>query len=380
MRPGLSTCRGMPDVVSEQGHAVIHVSTPDLGGREREYVLDCLTRGHISQGVYVRRFEEAFAQLAGTRYAVACSSGTAALHLALLSLGIGPSDTVIVPALTYVATANAARYCGARVVFCDIDAHTWQMDINSCQRVYEHERWNCERVVAIPVHLYDSTVSVAALPDGLLVVEDAAHAPGAMCDCRRVGSLGHAAAFSFYASKVIACGEGGMVTTDDGEMFERLQLYRGQGATTPGRYTHVLVGYNYRLTDVQGAIGLAQLERLPTMLAARRAIVEHYRTSLAGWGVRLQGGDRASGWMFAVLVDEGVDRDRVARRLHEHGIETRPFFDPLPSLPPYLSRVPPVAESVARRGLCLPTHTAMSEGDVDYVCARLVETVREVAA
>ena len=359
---------------------MIHVSTPSLDGREREYVLDCLESGRISQGVYVRRFEESFADLCGVRHAIACSSGTAALHLSLLALGIGPEDAVIVPALTYVATANAARYCGAHVVFCDIDQLTWQMDIEDCKRVYERIRYGYRRVVVIPVHLYDSTVPLAALPSDLIVVEDAAHAPGADCDHQRVGSLGRAAAFSFYASKVIACGEGGMVTTDDSAVYERLYLYRGQGATTPGRYVHVLVGYNYRLTDLQAALGLAQLERLPEILDARRAIVARYRSALAGWGVALQGGDRAAGWIFAVLVDEGVDRDLVARRLYEHGIETRPFFDPLPSLPPYLSRVPPVAESVAARGLCLPTHTAMSDEDVDHVCSTLIEAVREVAA
>ncbi len=353
---------------------MIRVSTPSLDGREREYVLDCLERGRISQGRYVRRFEKDFAKLCATRYAIACSSGTAALHLSLLALGIGPGDAIIVPALTYVATANAARYCGALVEFCDIDPDTWQIDPASVERIYKVLRREYNRVVVIPVHLYDSIAPVDNLPDGLLVVEDAAQAaPGIVSE----GSLG---AFSFYASKIVACGEGGMVTTDDTRVAELLRLYRGQGATTPGRYVHSLVGYNYRMTDLQAALGAAQLERLPETLARRREIVSQYRRNLAPWSVTFQGGSRASGWMTAVLLPEEANRDDVARRLYTMGIETRPFFDPLPSLAPYRDSLFPVAASVAARGLCLPTHTEMSDLDVVFVCRSLMRTIREIAA
>lgn len=338
---------------------MLGVSASHFGGREREYVADCLDRNWITQGVYVKRFEQAFAQMCGARHAVACSSGTAALHLALIAAGVGADSTVIVPALTYVATANAARYCGAKVVFADVNLGDWCMSPESCAIAAKGDY----DAVAIPVHLFDA---MAKLPSSLVCVEDAAHVPGSR-------SWGGLAAYSFYASKLIACGEGGMVTTDDDSEAAMLRLYRGQGAPTPGRYYHSVVGYNYRLTDVQAAIGLAQLERLPATLASRRAVVRHYRKRLEGSAVTLQEGLRASGWMFAVLLPDNVDRDRVAERLSNRWIETRPFFDPIPSLPPYRSVVPPIAANVARRGLCLPTHTSLVAVDIDYICECLLE-------
>lgn len=344
----------------------IAASSAQLTGREREYVLDCLDRGWITNGPYVRRFEDAFAEMCGARYAVACSSGTAALHLAMLAMGIGPGDTVVVPALTYIATANAVTYCGARVAFCDVHPATWCMDPESANR----QRVASSATVVVPVHMYDALADTSKLRGQ--IVEDAAHAPGSP----GVGMCGAMAAFSFYASKVIACGEGGMVTTNSEELAIAARLYRGQGATTPGRYFHSVVGHNYRMTDLQAAVGLAQLERLPEALATRRELIDRYRSNLAGapW-ITLQGGERASGWAMAVLVPFGVNRDVVAKELAKDGIETRPFFEPLPSLPPYRGDVPTVAASVAQRGLVLPTHTGLNVAVVDFICERMLEAV-----
>lgn len=344
----------------------IAASSAQLTGREREYVLDCIDRGWITNGPYVRRFEDAFAQMCGARYAVACSSGTAALHLAMLAMGIGPGDTVVVPALTYIATANAATYCGARVAFCDVHPVTWCIDQESANQ----KRKEVAASLVVPVHMYDALADTSWLSGR--VVEDAAHAPGTP----RVGIHAEMTTHSFYASKVIACGEGGMVTTNSEELAIAARLYRGQGATTPGRYFHSVVGHNYRMTDLQAALGLAQLEKLPEALATRRELIDRYRSNLAGapW-ITLQGGVRASGWAMAVLVPYGVNRDTVAKELAKEGIETRPFFEPLPSLPPYRGDVPTVAASVATRGLVLPTHTGLSVAVVDFVCERLVEAV-----
>jgi perosamine synthetase len=337
----------------------IHASEARFSGRERQYVLDCLERGWITQGRYVREFEEQFAAMCGARHAIACSSGTAALHLAMVALGIGPGSTVVVPALTYVATANAARYCGATVRFADVLTDTWCIDIAHADELGGD--------LIVPVHLYDAQASV-----GQDCLEDAAHAPGTW---GVGGGLARISAFSFYASKVVACGEGGMVTTNDDELAALVRLYRGQGAPTPGRYHHTVVGFNYRMTDLQAAVGLAQLEQLPLNLAMRRALVDRYRGNLGGGPVALQGGARASAWAMAVLLPYGANREQVARALASEGVETRPFFEPLPSLPPYRSDVPVNAAAIAWRGLVLPTHCGMTEGDVDYVCERLLAAV-----
>ncbi len=341
---------------------MIHTSSIDLSGREQEYVNDCLSRGWITQGKYVRKFEESFAEMNGAKYAIACNSGTSALHLIMLALGIGPADKIIVPSLTYIATANAAKYCGAQVVFADINHDNWCADVNSTGTRYDS-------TYSIAVHLYDSLSSISPLASST-TIEDSCHVPNKPLQ-------GLAAAHSFYASKIIACGEGGMVTTNDQGLADLVRLYRGQGASVPGRYHHSVVGYNYRMTDLQAAIGLAQLERLPETLARRREVIDRYRRNLDGSAITLQRGERSAGWVCAVLLPESVDRDKVAERLYATGIETRPFFEPLHTLPPYIDCEGdcPVAVSIAKRGLCLPTHTLLSDRDIDYVCDYLLGEV-----
>lgn len=362
---------------------MISASSFTAPGNERRYVLECLSSGRLTQGPFVARFEAAFAELCDTRHAVACNSGTSALHLAMLAAGIGPASAVVVPALTYIATANAATYCGARVFFCDVDPLTWCLDPLSCAAAIRRARAaGFKRVAVVPVHLYDATAPVEAIEGADLIIEDAAHAPGATRGGRNVGSLGDAAAFSFYASKVIATGEGGALVTDDPEIAAQARLYRGQGATTPGRYHHAVVGYNYRMTDISAAIGLAQLEGLPDSLEMRRGVIDGYRADL-GSLVTTQGGSQGSGWIAAALLPPGVDRDAVAGRLFAKGIETRPFFEPLPALPLYYSAeelaLCPVAADVARRGLCLPTHFDLTIADVQDVCAALSGALCEVS-
>lgn len=367
-------------------HPPIACSASSFTGREREYVLDCLNRNWLSQGYYVRQLEERFAEFCGVRHAIACSSGTAALHLIMLGLGVGPQDAVIVPALTYVATANAARYCGAQVCFSDINESDWCIDAYDCADVTNDLLWwgECRKIIAVPVHLYDAVWSSDFLHEQTDIfdsVDDACHAIGAKDTFgSTVGSLFRAAAFSFYGSKSLSCGEGGMVTTDDDELTSTVRLYRGQGATIPGQYHHSVIGCNYRMTDLQAAVGLGQLESLPQNLVRRREVVDRYRANLFDSPITLQGGERASGWSCAVLVPEEYGSSQPVRDvLAGHGIETRPFFEPLPGLPIYKGDSQssfPVAESVSRRGICLPTHTLLTDDDVDYVCERLLEAVR----
>lgn len=362
--------------------AFIPVAAPVLAGREKEYVADCMESGWISSaGKYVELFEAEFAKFCGVRHAVSCCNGTAALHLSLAALGVGPGDEVIVPTLTFVATANAVTYCGARPVFVDVEPESWNLDP---AQVASKITPRTKGIVA--VHLYGNPVDVDALRalasrHGLFLLEDAAEAHGALHRGRPAGSLGDVAAFSFYANKIIATGEGGMVTTDDDALAARVRLLRGQGMSTERRYWFPVVGYNYRMMNLPAAIGLAQLERAGWHTARRREVAASYARLLGDvQGLSRQAERewaRHAYWMFTVVlgVGEEGDRDRLMTRLHEEGVETRPVFYPVHSLPPYseASRGEefPVAERLARRGLSLPTWAGLSDDDLSYVCERL---------
>jgi perosamine synthetase len=331
--------------------------------------MQCLNNRWFSQGYFVRKFESRFADYIGVKHAITCSSGTAALHLAMLALGVSDEDAVIVPALTYVATANAARYCGAKVLFSDINPSSWCLDFDD-EPVIEGIP---DRVLSIPVHMYDAICEV--LNYASLIV-DCCHAVGTPL----VGQRGLMSCFSFYASKHISCGEGGMITTNSDELAERIRLYRGQGATTPGTYHHSIIGYNYRMTDLQAAVGLAQLETLDERVRYRREIINQYRARLGNNPkITLQGGERASAWMFACLLPNEPNVVELTRAALSslYQIETRPFFKPLNSLPMYGSHSSstPIATEISRRGICLPTHCELDDSDVDYVCDSLEEVL-----
>jgi perosamine synthetase len=355
----------------------IPVSAPDLGSREREYVLECVDSTWISsKGEYIGRFEAAFREFSGAAHAIATNNGTTALHLALVALGIGPGDEVLVPTLTYIASANAVRYCGATPVFVDADATTWNIDPDDAR-----QRVTSRTKAIMPVHLFGqpadlSAISVLAAEYGLRVVEDAAEAHGATLNERVVGALGDIGTFSFYGNKIITTGEGGMVVTNDAELAQRALMLRGQGQSFERTYWFPVVGFNYRMTNIQAAIGLAQLETVEKKLARRREIAARYRAALPF--LTFQGtppGTRSAEWMVSVVlpVDGEAERDELARILAADGIETRPFFYPVHTMPPYADSQPelPVATEIAARGLCLPTYGTLSDDDIDYVADRL---------
>jgi perosamine synthetase len=363
---------------------VIQIAEPTYLGRETEYVLDAIERKSLSQRDYVERFEKAFAAWVGTRYAVACNTGTAALHLALLALGVGPGDEVIVPACTYVATANAVRYCGAEPVVVDVVPDTWTLDWEAAFRAVTPRTKGF-----LPVHLYgmwagasDPAVRAEASRRGhLFILEDAAEAHGATepdSTGGRVGSYGRAGAFSFYANKILTCGEGGMVTTSEHGLYQRLRSLRGVGQSPLARYVHTELGFNYRMTDPAAALGLAQLERADEHLARRRALGDRYRLRLPD-ALRPAQPPGSVDWVMPVLVP---GRDTVAAHLKDCGIETRPVFPPLNRQPIYRAGRPdvlPVSERLWRDGLLLPLHCGMDEEDVDMVSAAVL-TFAEVGA
>lgn len=362
------------------------LAAPDLSGNERAYVLECLDTGWISsKGRFVPAFEEAVAAYVGRRHAVATCNGTTALHLALLGLGVGPGDEVIVPALTFVATANAVTYCGARPVFADVDPVTLCLSVESAARLIGPRTRGI-----IGVDLYGHPCDAAGLEAlaaerGLWLLDDAAEALGAEGAGRRVGTFGVAAVLSFFGNKTVTTGEGGMVLTDDDDLAARLRLTKGQGQAPDRAYWFPTLGFNYRLTNVAAAIGLAQMERADRLVADRRRVAGWYAARLADADVvdlpREAPGARSVFWLYSIRVRGGAaQRDALARGLAAAGIETRPMFIPLHELPMYREHPTdggcPVARDAGARGLSLPTASYLREDDVDAICAELLRVLR----
>ncbi len=344
----------------------IPIYQPDLLGNEKKYVNECLDTSWISsKGRFVGDFEAEFARRIGVDQAASVCNGTVALHLALLALGIGPGDEVIVPTLTYIASANAVAYTGATPVFVDSERSTWQMDPEDVQRNLT------PRTKAImPVHLYgqacdmDRLVRIAR-DHRVFLIEDCAEAFGTFYKGRHVGTFGDISTFSFFGNKTITTGEGGMVVSNDKTLMERSRHFKGQGLAAHREYWHDVVGYNYRMTNIAAAIGLAQLERADEFIRRKRAIAQTYRSLLQGLPVELQeeAADTVhSYWMVSILVAQAGHRDPLRAHLAKAGIETRPLFYPLHTMPMYSRsyRKHPVAEGIAWRGINLPSWPGLS--------------------
>ena len=360
----------------------ISVAAPKLGGREREYVLDCIDSTWISSvGKYITAFEESFAQFCGVRHAIATNNGTTALHLALVAMGLEQGDEVLVPTVTYIATANAVRYCGGIPVLVDVCPETMNIDPKDIER---HISPRTKGI--IPVHLYGhpaemDPIMALARKFGLFVLEDAAEAHGAEYKGQKVGTFGRCATFSFFGNKIITTGEGGMVTTNDDALADRLRLFRGQGMDPKRRYWFVEVGYNYRMTNIQAAIGLAQLEGIREALDERKRLATWYEEALTPLADRLVLPSTASWarhvfWMYNIFLRTGgaQERDAVMKALDSGGVETRPVFYPLHILPPYEQPSTfPHADAWAARGINLPTHQMLTLEDVQRVAQALAE-------
>ncbi len=313
------------------------------------------------------------------KHAIAANNGTTALHLALVALDLEPGDEVIIPTVTYIATANAVRYCGATPVLVDVCADTMNIDPEKLEAAITPKTKGI-----IPVHLYGHPAEMGPINDvarrhGLWVVEDAAEAHGAHYRGKPVGSLGTCATFSFFGNKIVTTGEGGMITTDDDELAAKLRLFRGQGMDPQRRYWFPVIGYNYRMTNIQAAIGLAQMETVDTAIAERERLARWYDNALGALSDRIVLPREAEWakqvyWMYTIFLREGTefDRDRVMRELDEQGIETRPVFYPMHVMPPYLEdKSYPVADEWAQRGINLPTHQDLTLDDVHRVAAAL---------
>jgi perosamine synthetase len=354
------------------------VAAPMLIGNEKKYVLDCLESTWISSaGEYGERFENAFAEFCGVEHAIACTNGTVALHLALMALGVGPGDDVIVPTLTFIATANAVTYCGARPVFVDCDPQTWTLDPATIESSITPRT---KGIVA--VHLYghpadmDAILAVAER-HRLFVVEDAAEAHGALYKTRRVGSLATVGTFSFYGNKIVTTGEGGMVVTGDKAIANRVRDLSGRWIQRERSYQYPTIGYNYRMTNIAAAIGLAQMEQVNWHMKRRLEVAAAYREELADmpWLEKQAEKEwaRHAYWMFTVVVGDraAVTRDQLIDALLQSGIETKPAFYPIHLTAPYRrddsAMALPVSERIAARGVSLPTWAGMTRDDVRRV-------------
>ena len=382
----------------------IQIAEPFVGPEDLEALRETLASGWLTQGPQVKAFEEAFAARHLVRRALAVTSGTTALHLALLALGVGPGDTVVVPSFTWIATANAVEYCGARPVFCDSRPADYNLDPDRLEEILDRLKGEGTRPKAvIMAHLFGlmgdlKTLAVLADRYGLRVVEDAACAAGAALDGRPAGSWGAVGCFSFHPRKTITTGEGGMCVTDDEQTAELLASLRNHGASPSaaqraggGPYLMAdfdRLGFNYRMTDLQGALGRTQLARLDGLIAQRRRLAALYDEALGeiDWLARpsVPAGYQHSWQAYVCLTAPGLklSRDEIMRRLHEAGIGSRAGTHAAHELGYYREKYGlrtgdlPVAAALQARTLSLPLHNKMTDGDLE----RVVETLKKIGA
>lgn len=352
-----------------------------LGSKERRLLDECARTGWVSsKGRFVGEFERVFADYCGVKYGVATSSGTSALHLALACLDIGPGDEVIVPTLSFIATANAVTYCGAKPVFVDSLPDTWNLDPAAVEQAVTRRT----RAIIV-VHLFGHPAhmdEIQSIADkyGLHVIEDACEAHGSEYRGTRVGSIGTMGCFSFYGNKIITTGEGGMLVTNNASLADNARLLKDHGMSRRRKYWHGCIGFNYRMTNLQAALGVAQMERIERVVDRKRRNAGIYNSLLkdipgitlpheAPWARHVY-------WLYTVLIEGRFKSSRktIIQELANRGIETRPFFYPITSMPPYRNGRKQgfsIAESVSRKGLSLPSSPLLKQESIREICAVL---------
>ncbi|MCX6285665.1 MAG: DegT/DnrJ/EryC1/StrS family aminotransferase [Bacteroidetes bacterium] len=362
----------------------IQIARPSFLGNEKKYVLDALESGWISSiGPYIDRFEREFASYHGMKHAIATHNGTIALHLALSASGISTGHEVIVPDLTFIATSNSVRYCNAIPILTDVDPDDWNIN-PGCIR----EAISPVTKAIIPVHLYGNPARMNEImkiagEHKLMVIEDCAEATGALLQGRKVGTFGHISCFSFFGNKIMTTGEGGMCLTNDDELAERMRILRDHGMNRKKKYWYDNLGFNYRMTNMQAAVGLAQLEQLDSLLASRDAILRQYKEKLSSCeGIVFQEthGNRNVNWLVTVrLKGMGFEtRDVVISELSRNNIDSRPVFYPIHFMSFYKDSAFMRGENlnsiaIAGEGISLPTYVGLEEEKIDYIAACLIK-------
>jgi perosamine synthetase len=342
------------------------VAIPNLNGNEFKYLLDAFMSTWISSsGEYIGRFENEFSKYSDCNYGVAVSNGTVALHLALVALGIGKGDEVIVPDLTFAATINTVLHANATPVIVDVEEESWCIDPKAIEKAI-----TSKTKAIIPVHIYGQACDMEAIVEiakkyNLQIIEDCAEAHGAMYNGKKVGSFGDIGCFSFYGNKVITTGEGGMCITNNLDLGEKMRMLRDHGMSRTKRYWHDVVGYNYRMTNLQAAIGLAQLERIHEIHKNRTMYEKAYKNVLSKnhfvFQKNIDNRTRIT-WLVSVLLDSKIDREKYIKLLKEKGIDARPFFYPLSDMDiykPYCKAPTPVTHKLSAIGLNLPTYESL---------------------
>lgn len=357
---------------------MIPVYKPSIHAREIELVNDCLTSGWISsRGKYVQMFESQLADYidagsSGKGRVVSCSNGTVALHLAMLALGIGQGDEVIVPSFTYIATSNCVEYVGATPVFADCNEDDWNLSICDVKRLITPKT-----KAIIFVHLYGIPADLSELREmcdhsNIFLIEDCAESLGASINNVHCGRAGHISTFSFFGNKTITTGEGGAIYTQVDALYSRALRLKSQGLAESREYWHDMIGYNFRMTNICAAIGCAQLERIGLILERKRHIDSYYRAALSEYPVQFQlinDGISHSAWMTAFILESEEIRDELRSYLRDQSIETRPTFFPIHTMPMYSSsfRLLPVTDRIARSGLNLPSFPDISKSELQYI-------------
>jgi perosamine synthetase len=371
------------DICIFDSRMYLPVAAPMFAGNELKYVSDCVLTGWVSSaGKYVTEFEKVFSNFCDTEFAISTSSGTSALHLALLSIGVGKGDEVIVPSFTFISTANAVKFTGATPVFVDSEIETWNINPQEIEKAITEKT-----KAVIPVHLYGHPAAMdqikeIAQKNNLIIIEDAAEAHGALYKKKKVGSLGKIGIFSFYGNKTITTGEGGMVVTDDKHLAEKICILRDHGMDPEKRYSHSVLGYNYRMTNIQAALGVAQMENIDQIIAQKRSNSLLYSQGLkeipgitlppqADWAKNIY-------WLYSILIDEkefGVSAHELGNKLKEMNIDTRPLFPPIHQQPIYdTKQFLPVSEMLSYRGLSLPSSVSLCKNEIQ----RIIETISSI--
>jgi perosamine synthetase len=365
------------DVHFKDKRSYIPVTNPFFDENEIELLNECIISGWISSGgVYVNEFEKIVAKHTGTKYAISCSSGTSGLHLALMAHNIGPGDEVIVPSLTFIATANAVTYTGAKPIFVDSDLKNWNID----PKLIESSITDKTKAI-IPVHLYGLPADMDAINHiakkyNLIVIEDASEAQGAKYKNKMVGTLGDAAVFSFFGNKIITTGEGGMIVTNNQAIAEKCEILRDHGMSKSKRYWHNELGYNYRMTNMQAAIGVAQMKKIGRIIKKKRRIASEYKKNLKSIPGIIFPAEEAINenvfWLFTIVIDEnsfGMSSNDLMYRLKEYNIDTRPIFYPLHTQPIYNNNQSlPKAEKIHAGGVTLPSAYDLKDDEIKKIC------------
>ncbi len=359
-----------------------NVSEPDISDKEINYVCDAVKSTWVSsKGKYIDEFEEKFKNYIGTKCGLTASNGTTALHLALSALNIKKGDEVIVPDLTFISPVNAVLYNNATPVLCDIKKDSWCIDENKIESLI-----NEKTKAIIVVHLYGNSADMDKIMEikrkyNLYLIEDTAESLGTKYKGRKLGSFGDIGCFSFYGNKTMTTGEGGFCTTDDEDLYNKMLILRDHGMTSKKRYWHEFIGYNYRMTNLQAALGLAQIERLDYFISRKRDIARIYHENLKDYVVTHPEGNNYNGtyWLYSILLNDEKRRDGLVDYLSRYGIETRRFFYPVHVMPPYIKYSKDdykVSDEISQKGMNLPSGVKLNKDDIDYISDKIIEFLK----